>query len=296
MVGHERAHDRARLSAPQAGGRVVDGLVHAEPSEAAGRRQPLQVAAGLARLDHQRECRRVRRDDQVLRQSPLQAKARHAESAILIVERCVDRVVPAFGDSPRHAALVAVLDLTFHRRVRRLIEEGVGEGRHHQQRHQVLEHRAAPGQEDRLARGVSEQASQREPALLRQSALCDADEAAQACFRRKQIVVACVAPMLGHVVADREQMPRFVVQEFVFLSGQLIHLQGKHLDRGHPVGGAGRPLPQQGCERRERLALGGRQVRGGRLLDDRQHRIGKRCDLAQRRDGGEIRGPREAFR
>ena len=45
---------------------------------------------------------------------------------------------------------------------------GILVGRHHQQRHQVFEHRAAPCQQNRLAARGREQTAQREPAFLRQ--------------------------------------------------------------------------------------------------------------------------------
>ena len=170
--------------------------------------EPLQILARRLRRHHQRERRGVRRDDQILGQSALEPQAGHAERAVLVVERRIDRVVAGLRHAPRHAALPAVLDLPLHRRPIGLVEQRVLVGGHHQQRHQVLEHRAAPRQQHRLATGAREQAPEGEPALLRQLALRDGDEAREARFRGEQIVVAGVAPRLADVVADGQQMAR----------------------------------------------------------------------------------------
>ena len=86
VVRHERAHDRARLPARQPRRRVVDRLVEAESPGEPVAGEPLQVAARLLGRDHQRERRRVRRDDEILGQPALQAQPGHAERAVLVVE------------------------------------------------------------------------------------------------------------------------------------------------------------------------------------------------------------------
>ena len=57
----------------------------------------------------------------------------------------VEDVVAGLGDAPGHAVLLAELDLAGDAGSLRLVEDRVREARPHQPRHQVLEHRAAPG-------------------------------------------------------------------------------------------------------------------------------------------------------
>src|SRR3546814_3718462 len=76
---------------------------------------------------------------------------------------------------------------------------------HHQLRHQVLEHRAAPREQRRVAVDVGQQAPQSEPRVLRQLAPGDADEAAQPRLGRQQVVVARVCAMLVDVVRSEER-------------------------------------------------------------------------------------------
>ena len=148
-------------------GRVIDGLVHAELPEHSFGRESLQVLACGPGLDHQRECRSVRRNYQVVRQSALQSEPWNAERPILVIAARVDHVVAGLGHPPGHAALVAVLDLATHGRTIGLLDQRVLIGRHDQLRHHVLEHRAAPRNQDWFAAGERQQASEREPGLLR---------------------------------------------------------------------------------------------------------------------------------
>ena len=281
---HERAHDGERLSARQVRGRVVDRLVQAILSFEARRRQPLQIRARSLGRHHQREHRGIGRDDQILGQAPFQPEAGNAECAILIVESGVDRVVAGLRHAPRHAALVPVRDLPRHRRVIRLVEQRVLVRRHHQQRHQVLEHRAAPGQQDRFAAGTGEQAAEGEPVVLRQLTLRNGDEAGEPCFRRQQIVVTGVAPPVAHVVTDRQQMAPVVIEEAIVHPRHLADLNHKLLDRRNPVArilaGPGYRLSERG----QPFPLG---QCGGRVqpaVDGVQYVHIERRQFAQRRD------------
>ena len=106
---------------------------------------------------------------------------------------------------------VAVLDLPLHRVPAGVIEHRVAEGAREQQRHQVLEHRAAPGQQ-RLACATSTipGAAQREPVLGGHIAFRDRHQARETAFARQQIVVAAEFPRAAHRIADAEQfaLPR----------------------------------------------------------------------------------------
>src|SRR3970040_218384 len=70
--------------------------------------------------------------------------------------------------SVRHAALPPILDLPLHGRLAGPVEQRVFVRRHHQERHEVLEHRTAPRKEDRLSAGGGEAPPQGKTALLRQ--------------------------------------------------------------------------------------------------------------------------------
>ena len=166
-MGHERPDDRARLAATLPRRRVVDGFEQAEPAGQPIRGKPLQVVARRFRRHHQRERRRVRRDDQIFAQSTFQTQTGHTEGPILIIEMDVDGVVAAFRDAPRYPTFSSILYLPCHSRGAGLIEQCIFVGRHHQQRHEVLEHRAAPRQQNRLSARGGEQATQGEPAFLR---------------------------------------------------------------------------------------------------------------------------------
>ena len=112
VVGHERTHDRARLAGRQARRRVVDRFVETvRPSASPGAPyragcRPLRAAttvsaSALAYGAITRSSARPR----------LQAEARHAERAVLVVLRRIGQVVAGFGNAPRHVALRAVVDL-----------------------------------------------------------------------------------------------------------------------------------------------------------------------------------------
>ncbi len=236
VMRHVRADDRARLPARNARRRVVDRLEEAEAAGQAVGGEALQVAAGGFRRDHQRKGRSVRRDDQVLREPALQPQPRHAERAVLVVETRVDGVVAGLRDAPRHATLAAIGDLPVDGRTAGLVEQRALVGGHHEERHQVLEHRAAPGQQHRLPARRREQASQREPVLLRQAPLRDRDEAPEARLRREQVVIARIAPPLRDVVADRQQVPRRVVQEVVVQVRERLAFARKACDLVEPRG------------------------------------------------------------
>ena len=230
VVRHEGPHDDARLAASLACRRVVDGLEEAVAPDEALPGHPLQVGAGLFGRHQQGEHRRIGRDHQIVGQTALETQARHTEGAVLVVQVHIDRVVAGLRNAPGHAALPSVLDLPRHRGAAGLVEQRAVEGRHHQHRHQILEHRSAPGEQHRLAAGSREQAPEREPALLRQLSLGDGNEAAQARLGGQQIVIAAVGAALRHVVADGQQMTRAVVQEVVIHARQTGCLGGQRVE------------------------------------------------------------------
>ena len=122
---------------------------------------------GRGRIDQAGERGRVRRDDQIVGEAALAAQAGHAERLVLIVAGAIGERVRRLGNAPRHAALAAVLDLPPHAGAAALIEQRAGKAAHQQQRHQVLEHRAAPRHQRGAAVDVGHQPSQVEPVMLR---------------------------------------------------------------------------------------------------------------------------------
>ena len=278
VMRHERAHDLARLAARQTRRRVVDRLVKPEATCRAVRSQALQVRARRFRSHHQRQGARVRRDDDILGETALQSQSGHAERPVLIVAIGIDRVVPRFGHAPRHADLLAVRHLQRHRRLAGRIEQRAGIRRHDQQWHQVLEHRAAPGQEDRPLPDAGEQASQRKPALLGDLAGGDGDVGGEAGFGREEVVVTGIACALIDVMADCKQVPSVVVQKAEVHACQRRAALHDACDRGDA------PLCLRARERRlgdcaiQRLPFGVRPTRDLRarcLLLQRGHHTGE---------------------
>ena len=86
-----------------------------------------------------------------------------------------------------------------------------------QQRHQVLEHRAAPRHQRGAALDAHQRARQPEPVLLRHLAARDGDEAREPRLGREQVVVRGIEPArplgVGEPEADREDAARAVVEE-----------------------------------------------------------------------------------
>ena len=165
----------------------------------------------------------------------LKPRPGHAERAVLVVELGVGLAVARLGDAPRHAALAAVFDLPLDHGAVGLVEQRAVVGRHHQQRHQVLEHRPAPGEQRRPPAGRGQQPAEAEPVLLRELALGDGDEAGQARLGGQQVVEAGVEPVVADVVADRQQVAVAVVEELVVDVGQLGAAGGELPQLGEPL-------------------------------------------------------------
>ena len=172
---HVRADDGVALAG------VGTGEIHAVP-EPVGTERPvgfesLQIAEGARRVDHGRERGGVRRDHELPAQSALEREVRHAERAVLVGLVSVAHVVRALAHAPRHSPLGAVGLLPGERPVVGLGQDGEREGAHHEHRHQVLEHAAAPRHQRRLPRGVGQRPPQPEPVLGGDVVLGDGDEA-----------------------------------------------------------------------------------------------------------------------
>jgi hypothetical protein len=147
-----RLHHHAR--APRAGGvagavGVINRFVEAEIAEQACLGETAQIARAARRIDEHGERRRVRRDDDLVAKAALEAESGHAKRLVLIVAVAIDGRVGAFGNAPWHSSRRGVVHLPAHHHPARFVEQRVGEAAHHEQRHQVLEHRGAPRQQHR---------------------------------------------------------------------------------------------------------------------------------------------------
>ena len=242
MMGHERAHDRMRLARLLTRGGVVDGLVKAVIGEPAKPCHFAQVVSRLSRQQRQRESAGIRRDHQFLRQATLQAEPWHAKCAVLVVLGGVGQVVAGFGNAPRHVVSLRVRNLPRDHRLAGLCEQRARKHRHHQQRHQVFEHRAAPGEQRRGAFTRGEQATECKPAFLGDLPVRDRGKHPKTHFGREQIVVPAIALGFAHVVADREQMALRVVQKPIVDESEFDACSAQSLDRAQ----AGSRTPASG--------------------------------------------------
>ncbi len=113
VVRHVGEQHHARLALGQPFRRVVDRLV--EPVAAgAAFRAGRPGSRGRRRRQRRREQAGVRRDDEVVVEAALQAKAGDAKGVVLVVPLEVLRVVGRLRDAPGHAARGAVADLALH--------------------------------------------------------------------------------------------------------------------------------------------------------------------------------------
>ena len=197
-------------------------------------------------------------------------------------------MITAFRNAPRHRALFPILDLPGHRRFTGLIEQRVIVGRHHQERHQVFEHRTAPGEQDRFSTGGREQTPQGKPALLRQLPLRNRDEAGKPRFRSQEIVVTGVPAVFTDIVADRQQMTRLIEQEIILHPGKDVTLQGKPFDRRNSCSGVLAGGRDEALEFTDPGAFRRRGSRAEPMIDLRQELFLQRCQFAQCGDFVEI--------
>ena len=217
--------------------RVVERLVEPVASVEAGLGERLEILRRGRRRHEARQGRGVRRDDEIRGQAALQAKARHAEGAILVVALAIGEGIRGFRNAPRHATLPAVLDLAAHARAAALIEQCAGEAAHQQLRHQVLEHRAAPRHQRGASIDVGHQPAKVEPVVLRDVTLGDRHEAGEPCLRGEEVVEGAIEPSgtvgILQAVADGENPAPAVVQKIeAHAVGHCRHARRQRLDRG----------------------------------------------------------------
>ena len=213
VMGHERAHGRNPRAFWKAAARVVERLIEPVASARAAQGELLEIAHRASRIDHRRECRSVRRYHCVFTQAALEPEAGHAEVRILVGELEVAHVVGGLRNAPRDAELGAVADLAPDDQAAGLFQKTSGRCTHDERRHQVLEHRARPGNERRPVSDRSDRAPEAKPMPRRHVALGDRHEARQARLGSQQVITARVQSALGSAVADGEKPALCIEQE-----------------------------------------------------------------------------------
>ena len=193
--------------------RVINRLVEPVVAEEPVGGKPLQVATRFERQHCQCQYAGVGSDDQVVPQSAFKTQPGYAERPVLIDMVHIGGVIAGLGYAPGHGALPAVFDLARHRGLAGLLQQSVLVTRHHQPRHEVLEHRAAPRNQADVAPVAGQQAAECEPVLLRYLALRDEQETGEARFGCQQVIAGRIAAAFTHVVPDGQQAARAVVEE-----------------------------------------------------------------------------------
>ena len=164
-------------------------------------------------VDAQRKAGRIRRDDGTRDSVPLERDGRNAEGLIVVVAFLVFLSIAGFRDAPRNAALPREGALDFDHSAERARDKRVRVAAHPERGHQVLEHGARPGDQDRAPVCQRVGAAQFEPALLGSLAFGYCDEGGDAGFARKHVIASLVQVLGLHLVSNREQQARAVQQE-----------------------------------------------------------------------------------
>ena len=126
VMGHEgRQHDPAASPFGHAGRRVVDRFIEAVAAGEPLARQRLKVAQHGRRRERRREDARVRRDDEILAETSLEAEPGDTERAVLVVLLQVLRVVGGLRNPPRHPVLRGVVDLALQHGAVGFVEQRV---------------------------------------------------------------------------------------------------------------------------------------------------------------------------
>ena len=211
VVGHERAHER--VPPPRFRPGVVERIVEPEVAEGVLALELREVVERALGIHHHRERGGVGRDHEVAAEPALQREIRHPERAVLIREVTIAEVVRALAHPPRDAALLAVGHVPADGAAVRLVEDRLRERLHHERRHEVLEHAAAPGDERHLAGGARERAPEVEPVRRRHLVVRDRDEAREPGLGGQEVVVRRVQRVRPVLVADGEELARGVEQE-----------------------------------------------------------------------------------
>jgi hypothetical protein len=95
-------------------------------------------------------------------------------------------------------------------------DESVGITAHPQRRHQVFEHGARPGKQDKAPECTRMLASQLEPALLMNLVASDCKKCGNAGFRSNHVVASLMEFLRAHVVSDGENLTAWIGEKGKF--------------------------------------------------------------------------------
>ena len=218
--------------------------------------EALEIFTGFARMDEESEGRGVGRNDEVIGESAFQPETGHPKSAVLIGALRVGEVIAGLGDTPGHAAVASVLDLPLDDGTIGLVEESVLVRGHEEQRHEILEHRSAPGEQGHRAALCGELATEGEPVILFKISAGYEHVTGEPGLGREEIVEGGVEAAVADIVADREEVPRGVVEEGEIHLRLLRAAPGEVVDQGDAVGGIFSDTWKRGelAERRQRIS------------------------------------------
>ena len=163
----------------------------------------------------------------------------------------------------------AILDLPSDGRMVRTVEQRIRKVRHDQQRHQVLEHRAAPTEQCRELSTASQQSAEGEPVLLVDLSLCNGDETCQPSFGCEQVIATAVHAPIAYVVAGKKQLSRWTVEKSEVHLCQLLGLVCKLLQPSDLVACIFGCIANGLCDRVEPCDNVGRPILASSRLDDR---------------------------
>ncbi len=213
MMSHVGVNRYALFAVPGTFPGEIDGLVEAHGTVQIHGLQAPEVLDGVLRLDRQGEHGGVGRYHQVVFESRFQSQRWNAEGAVLIDLMVVEGTIGRLGDAPGNVPFAPILDLQADRFTAGSIQQRVGEGSREHQRHQVLEHGAAPGKQRRPAGGRHQRAAQREPVLGRHVALGDRNQTGEPAFTGQEIVMAVEFERTADRIPDPEQAAIGVIKK-----------------------------------------------------------------------------------
>ena len=276
VMRHIGLDDGDLAAARQARLGVVQRLIPAVTTAAAEFGQQAEITHRLLRRHHRGKCCGVGGDHGFSAQPALEADAWDSEAGILIGQFEIPGVVGRFRHTPGHRPAGAKRHLLTNDFLAGLLQQTALRPAHHQRRHQILEHRARPGNQRGPVADRRHRPAQTEPVAGGQIALGDADKARQPRLGGQQVVVVGIQRAVADPIADRHQIALRVEQE----------AEGHRIEQLPRLGGDGGDPPAQRCGFLSRLFKRSDQrlmVRRGGNAQDR-HR-----SPAQPRQIGEAR-------
>ena len=250
MMRHVGAHDRHRLARGYTRRRVIKRLIKPKRAKGAQSAQTVVVEDGGAGIDHGSKAGGIGRNHRAFTQPAFKRQIGNPKVGILIGHVKIAGIISGFRHAPGNAQKVGVFDLPPD-------GEAVGRGQqtargrpHDQRGHQILEHRARPGDQHRAAIDRRDRPAQPEPVGDGQFASGDGEEAREAGFRCQKIVAALIQLVVAGAIADGQQMPvginekvkPHLIREDHDPAGDVVQAAAQGSGGGAAPGGAGKGL------------------------------------------------------